>query len=53
MENSGRSILGNRKIATDPIKVKQRNIIKHSKNHQEPCKFAEDPLKEAALNVSK
>jgi hypothetical protein len=42
MENSGPSILGNNKMATDPIKAKQSNIKKISRKEQESCEI---PLK--------
>jgi hypothetical protein len=40
-------------MATDPIKAMQSNIIKFQETIKNLVKFAEDLLKEAALNVAK
>jgi hypothetical protein len=53
MENSGPSILGNNKMATDPIKAKQSNIIKFQEKIKNLVKSAEDLLKEVVINVAK
>jgi hypothetical protein len=55
MENSGSSILGNNKIAADPIRAKQCNINNNNiqKTINNLANSAEDTLKQAALNVSK
>jgi hypothetical protein len=53
MENSGPSILGNNKMASDPIKTKQSNIIKFQEKIKNLVKSAEDLSKEVVLNVAK